>query len=78
MDLQYRGPAACVGCIFHYDEKKPEKVERDPSLVAKEPSKTFSPSAQRFCYEHSRGEEDRPNFSGSYYSETKAGVIVGP
>lgn len=50
-----------TGCIFHYDEKKPEKIERHDSLVAKDPSLTFS-------------EEDRPNFTGSFYSETKGYV----
>ena len=33
------------GCIFHYDKNKPEKVERDPNLVAKEAGKTFSHSS---------------------------------
>eukprot|EP00913_Durusdinium_trenchii_P007497 g7046.t1 len=50
-----------AGCIFHYDQSKPEKVERDASLVAKDASKTFS-------------EEDHPNFTGSFYSETKGYV----
>jgi len=50
-----------TGCIFHYDKNKPEKVERDESLVAKDAGKTFS-------------EEDRPNFTGSFYSETKGYV----
>lgn len=50
-----------TGCIFHYDQSKPEKVERDASLVAKDASKTFS-------------EEDHPNFTSSFYSETKGYV----
>jgi dTDP-4-dehydrorhamnose reductase len=50
-----------TGCIFHYDEKKPEHPERFANLVAKDASRTFT-------------EEDRPNFTGSYYSETKGYV----
>mmetsp|Transcript_38583 Transcript_38583/g.62245 ORF Transcript_38583/g.62245 Transcript_38583/m.62245 type:complete len:695 (-) Transcript_38583:392-2476(-) len=51
-----------TGCIFHYDEKRPMHPARDKNLVCTEDaSKTFT-------------EEDRPNFSGSYYSETKGYV----
>jgi len=50
-----------TGCIFHYEGKKVEHPERDDNLVAKDPSLTFS-------------EDDRANFSGSYYSETKGYV----
>lgn len=50
-----------TGCIFHYEGKKVEHPERGADLVAKDPSLTFT-------------EEDRPNFSGSYYSETKGYV----
>eukprot|EP00931_Biecheleriopsis_adriatica_P103688 TRINITY_DN78492_c0_g1_i1.p1 TRINITY_DN78492_c0_g1~~TRINITY_DN78492_c0_g1_i1.p1 ORF type:complete len:679 (+),score=157.97 TRINITY_DN78492_c0_g1_i1:53-2089(+) len=50
-----------TGCIFHYEGNKVENPERNEHLVAKDPSLTFS-------------EEDRPNFKGSYYSETKGYV----
>ena len=41
------------GCIFHYDKNKPEKVERDPNLVAKEAGKTFSHSSHSSQSPHS-------------------------
>lgn len=50
-----------TGCIFHYDDARPMELPRDKNLVAKEESKTFT-------------EEDRANFAGSYYSETKGYV----
>eukprot|EP00930_Biecheleria_cincta_P056564 TRINITY_DN42650_c0_g1_i1.p1 TRINITY_DN42650_c0_g1~~TRINITY_DN42650_c0_g1_i1.p1 ORF type:complete len:688 (-),score=147.97 TRINITY_DN42650_c0_g1_i1:189-2252(-) len=51
-----------TGCIFHYDDKRPMDIKRDKNLVSiEDPSKTFT-------------EDDRPNFVGSYYSETKGYV----
>jgi len=51
-----------TGCIFHYDEKHPVDPPRDKDLVSTaDASKTFT-------------EEDRANFAGSYYSETKGYV----
>eukprot|EP00928_Gymnodinium_smaydae_P050031 TRINITY_DN33649_c0_g1_i1.p1 TRINITY_DN33649_c0_g1~~TRINITY_DN33649_c0_g1_i1.p1 ORF type:complete len:330 (-),score=71.12 TRINITY_DN33649_c0_g1_i1:219-1208(-) len=51
-----------TGCIFHYDEKHPLNIPRDPqTLVALDRSLTF-------------GEDEQANFNGSYYSRTKGYV----